>query len=196
MVSLSLTIFAPIFLALPVPFQVVTILIGGFFSFGMFNTDRMEVQQVQVQQMEAAAEIAPPGDGWVTKEIKPQNQLQKTQNRHNAKPATPAKRHEQIRQELQVSVPAGEVGGDAKLDKGEIVVNVRENGDIVIGKTVMDKAQLFEKLKRIATVHNNQAIRILGDGKVEYQKIVEVIDVCQKSGIPNISFATQEQRKK
>jgi biopolymer transport protein ExbD len=51
-------------------------------------------------------------------------------------------------------------------------------------------------LTRIAAVHKNQAIRIRGDGKVEYQKIVEVIDVCQKAGIPNISFATQVQRRR
>ena len=60
----------------------------------------------------------------------------------------------------------------------------------------MTQDQLHAKLLRIAAVHKNQAIRIRGDGKVEYQKIVQVIDVCQKAGIPNISFATQVQKKK
>ena len=98
--------------------------------------------------------------------------------------------------ELNVAVPIAEEGADARQTVGEIIVNVRENGEVVVDKSVMDKAQLFAKLKRISAVHKNQAIRIRGDGKVEYQKIVEVIDVCQKAGIPNISFATQVQRKK
>jgi len=34
-------------------------------------------------------------------------------------------------------------------------------------------------------------VRIRGDGAVAYQRIVEVIDTCQKAGIWNISFATQ-----
>ena len=102
----------------------------------------------------------------------------------------------QSERELNVAVPVAEEGADARQTVGEIIVNVRENGEVVVDKSVMDKAQLFEKLKRIAAVHKNQAIRIRGDGKVEYQKIVEVIDVCQKAGIPNISFATQVQRKK
>lgn len=102
----------------------------------------------------------------------------------------------QSERELNVSVPVAEEGADARQTVGEIIVNVRESGEVVVDKTVMDKTQLFEKLKRIAAVHKNQAIRIRGDGKVEYQKIVEVIDVCQKAGIPNISFATQVQRKK
>ncbi len=102
----------------------------------------------------------------------------------------------QSERELNVSVPVAEEGADARQTVGEIIVNVRESGEVVVDKSVMDKTQLFEKLKRIAAVHKNQAIRIRGDGKVEYQKIVEVIDVCQKAGIPNISFATQVQRKK
>lgn len=102
----------------------------------------------------------------------------------------------QSEKELDVVVPVAEEGADAKQTVGEIIVNVRENGEVVVDRTLMNQEQLFAKLSRIAAVHKNQAIRIRGDGKVEYQKIVEVIDVCQKAGIPNISFATQVQRKK
>ena len=102
----------------------------------------------------------------------------------------------QSERELNVSVPVAEEGADARQTVGEIIVNVKEDGEVVVDNAVMTQAQLFEKLKRIAAVHQNQAIRIRGDGQVEYQKIVEVIDVCQKAGIPNISFATQVQRKR
>jgi len=101
----------------------------------------------------------------------------------------------QSERELNVSVPVAEEGADAKQTVGEIIVNVREDGTVVVDQAEMTQAQLFAKLTRIAAVHKNQAIRIRGDAKVEYQKIVEVIDVCQKAGIPNISFATQVQRK-
>ncbi len=102
----------------------------------------------------------------------------------------------QSERELNVSVPVAEEGADARQTVGEIIVNVRETGEVVVDNSVMTQDQLFAKLTRIAAVHKNQAIRIRGDGKVEYQKIVEVIDVCQKAGIPNISFATQVQRKR
>ena len=102
----------------------------------------------------------------------------------------------QSERELNVSVPVAEEGADAHQTVGEIIVNVRESGEVVVDNAVMTQEQLFAKLTRIAAVHKNQAIRIRGDGKVEYQKIVEVIDVCQKAGIPNISFATQVQRKR
>ena len=102
----------------------------------------------------------------------------------------------QSERELEVSVPVAEEGPDARQTVGEIIVNVKEDGEVVVDNAVMTQAQLFEKLQRISAIHPNQAIRIRGDGQVEYQKIVEVIDVCQKAGIPNISFATQVQRKR
>lgn len=105
-------------------------------------------------------------------------------------------KYSQDERELDVSVPVAVEGADARQTAHELIVNVRENGEVVVDKSVMNKEQLFAKLQRIALVNGNQAIRIRGDGKVEYQKIVEVIDVCQKAGIPNISFATQVQRKK
>ena len=100
----------------------------------------------------------------------------------------------QSERELNVSVPVAEEGADARQTVGEIIINVRENGEVVVDSTVMSQEQLYAKLNRIAAVHDNQAIRIRGDAKVDYEKIVQVVDVCQKAGIPNISFATQVQR--
>lgn len=101
----------------------------------------------------------------------------------------------QKERELNVSVPVAQEGADARQTVGEIIVNVRDDGTVVVDSSDMTQDQLYDKLTRIAAVHKNQAIRIRGDGKVEYQKIVEVIDVCQKAGIPNISFATRVQKK-
>ena len=97
--------------------------------------------------------------------------------------------------ELNVSVPVAEEGADAQQTAGEIIVNVRVDGSVIVDKAEMTQEELYSKLMRISAVYENQAIRIRGDGKVEYQKIVEVIDVCQRAGIPNISFATQVQKK-
>ena len=57
--------------------------------------------------------------------------------------------------------------------------------------TTVDLDQLYEKLSSIAAQFENQPVRIRGDGGVVYQRLVEVIDTCQKAGIWNISFATQ-----
>lgn len=93
--------------------------------------------------------------------------------------------------ELNVSVPTAEEGSELNRPKGEIIINVLSDGIIRVEGNTVDLGQLREKLAAIARQFENQPVRIRGDGKVEYQRIVEVIDTCQKAGIWNISFATQ-----
>lgn len=93
--------------------------------------------------------------------------------------------------ELDVSVPTAQEGADPERQRGEIIINILGDGTIRIEGTTVDLPALLEKLSSIASQFENQPVRIRGDGTVEYQRIVEVIDTCQKAGIWNISFATQ-----
>jgi biopolymer transport protein ExbD len=97
--------------------------------------------------------------------------------------------------EMKISVPSSQEGADPKRVLGEIIVNVRASGEVVVEGQVMSQAQLKQKLSAIAKQHQNQPVRLRGDSKAEYQTIVEVIDTCQKAGIWNISFATQRQKE-
>jgi biopolymer transport protein ExbD len=93
--------------------------------------------------------------------------------------------------ELNVSVPTAQEGAEPERQRGEIIINVLKDGGIRVEGAQVDLAQLHEKLAAIARQFENQPVRIRGDGGVAYQRIVEVIDTCQKAGIWNISFATQ-----
>lgn len=94
--------------------------------------------------------------------------------------------------ELKVAVPTAQEGADpTDRQRGEIIINVLADGVIRVEGLAVDRPQLLEKLAEIAKQYKNQPVRIRGDGGVAYQRIVEVIDTCQKAGIWNISFATQ-----
>ena len=93
--------------------------------------------------------------------------------------------------ELNVSVPTAQEGAEPERQRGEIIINVLADGVIRVEGAQVDLTQLHEKLAAIARQFENQPVRIRGDGGVAYQRIVEVIDTCQKAGIWNISFATQ-----
>lgn len=93
--------------------------------------------------------------------------------------------------ELLVSVPTAQEGADPDRQRGEIIINILPDSTIRVEGITVDLEQLRGKLTAIAKQYENQPVRIRGDGDVPYQRIVEVIDTCQKSGIWNISFATQ-----
>lgn len=98
--------------------------------------------------------------------------------------------------ELSVKVPTAEEGVQKNRARGEIIINVLADGTIRIEGNSVNFTQLREKLTAISKQYKNQPVRIRGDGGVSYQRIVEVIDTCQKSGIWNISFATQRPEPK
>ena len=93
--------------------------------------------------------------------------------------------------ELNVSVPTAQEGAEPDRQRGEIIINVLPDGTLRVEGLTVDLPQLHSKLAAISKQFKNQPVRIRGDGAVAYQRIVEVIDTCQKAGIWNISFATQ-----
>lgn len=97
--------------------------------------------------------------------------------------------------ELNVSVPTAQEGAEPDQQRGEIIINVLPDGTVRVEGLTVDLIQLHSKLSAIAKQYKNQPVRIRGDGKVAYQRIVEIIDTCQKAGIWNISFATQRPTK-
>ena len=92
--------------------------------------------------------------------------------------------------ELDISVPAAEEGKEPKRSVGEIIVNVRKDGTIVLNANEIEEEELLGKLRRIAAVHKDQAVILRGDGETDYHHIIHVLDICQKAGIWNVAFAT------
>lgn len=93
---------------------------------------------------------------------------------------------------LDVKVPTAEEGAEPEeRQRGEIIINILADGGIRVEGLNVDLKQLEEKLSTISRQFKNQPVRLRGDASVAYQRMVEVIDTCQKAGIWNISFATQ-----
>ena len=76
----------------------------------------------------------------------------------------------------------------------ELNVNIRQGGELVINGETLTENQLLAKLRAIVDVHQNQPVRLRGDGDISYQTLMEVIDICQQAGIWNISFATRKPK--
>ena len=64
------------------------------------------------------------------------------------------------------------------------------------GPHVIDNlGKLAAELKeRSKTVENKENIKIQADGKLKWEEVIKVMDVCQQTGFKNISFVPPEQR--
>jgi biopolymer transport protein ExbD len=96
---------------------------------------------------------------------------------------------------MDVSVPAAETGQDRQQSNvGEIIVNVKQDGGIVVNGQDLSTEQLLAKLQNIASIYKDQAVILRGDIATPFEKVMKVMDTCQKAGIWNIAFATRDPK--
>ncbi len=92
--------------------------------------------------------------------------------------------------DMDVSVPAAENTDDTQKTIGEIILNVREDGTVVLNGSTVNSADLLIRLQKISDAYPDQAVILRGDSKANFQHIIKVLDTIKQSGIWNVAFAT------
>lgn len=96
-------------------------------------------------------------------------------------------------QVMDVSVPAAEEGKEKESrNVGEIIINIKKDGEILVNGQKLTVDELLVKLKNIVALYKDQAVILRGDEITNYQHVIRVLDTCQKAGIWNIAFATRK----
>lgn len=94
--------------------------------------------------------------------------------------------------ELDVKVPTAREGKETRRSVGEVILNVKRDGTIVLNRREMTPEALRGALARIASLYPDQAVVLRGDQEVDYRSIVDVLDICRSANIWNVAFATSK----
>ncbi|MGY8647041.1 MAG: ExbD/TolR family protein [Verrucomicrobiales bacterium] len=105
--------------------------------------------------------------------------------------------------EMQVAVPTSEEGANKARVANEIVINLTKGGVISVSGETYTKEELSTKLEKIVIAAetagqgsaDQQPVRIRCDATGTNQNLFEILDVIQKAGIWNISFASRDVPK-
>lgn len=92
--------------------------------------------------------------------------------------------------ELDVQMPSASEAKEHRSSVGEVIVNVKSDGTLVMNRRVMTPDDLLDALTRVAKLYPDQAVVLRGDQHVDYGHIVETLDLCRRANIWNIAFAT------
>ena len=96
-------------------------------------------------------------------------------------------------QVMDISVPAADEGKDKESrNVGEIIINIKTDGAIIVNGRQMSEDELLVSLKNIVTIYKDQAVILRGDEVADYKHVIRVLDTCQKAGIWNVAFATRK----
>jgi biopolymer transport protein ExbD len=96
-------------------------------------------------------------------------------------------------QVMDISVPAADEGKNKESrNVGEIIINIKTEGEIVVNGQELTEEELLSKLKNIVVIYKDQAVILRGDEVMDYKHVIRVLNTCQKAGIWNIAFATRK----
>jgi biopolymer transport protein ExbD len=94
-----------------------------------------------------------------------------------------------LENEIDIALPTAASAAESERAQGEIIVNIRADGAIVVNEREMDVQELEGVLRRVAEYFPGGAVILRADGALAYRRLVDVMDVCRKADIQNISFA-------
>ena len=102
--------------------------------------------------------------------------------------------HFNFESSLDISVPTAASGADISAPSQEIVINIQKEGLILVGQKQVTPEQLGSLLRRAAHLSPRQAVIVRADQKTYHEHVIQVLDICAKANIWNISFATAKER--
>jgi biopolymer transport protein ExbD len=92
--------------------------------------------------------------------------------------------------ELDVKVPKASAAKEKSAPIGDVVVNVKSDGNVVVNRRTLSGAELTELLKGLVQLNAEQAVVIRGDEAGAYKNIIGVLNICTQAGVTNVAFAT------
>jgi biopolymer transport protein ExbD len=92
--------------------------------------------------------------------------------------------------EIDVKVPKASAAKEKSAPVGDVVVNVKADGNVVVNRRTLTTAELTDLLKNLVQLNSEQAVIIRGDETGAYKNIIAVLNICTEAGITNVAFAT------
>src|SRR3954464_6742278 len=91
--------------------------------------------------------------------------------------------------ELDVKVPKATQAKEKSAPIGDVVVNVKTDGTVVVNRRTLTGSELTEMLRGLVQLDQNQAVVIRGDETGAYKNVVGVLNICSEAGVTNVAFA-------
>ncbi len=92
--------------------------------------------------------------------------------------------------ELDVRVPKASAAKEKSAPIGDVIVNVKADGNVVVNRRTLSGPDLTAMLKSLVQLNPEQAIVIRGDEAGAYRHIIGVLNICSEAGVTNVAFAT------
>ncbi len=94
--------------------------------------------------------------------------------------------------QIEINVPKSSQSMDPQRSPTAVVINVNTEGQFIVNGKAYDAAGLEELFRKLTLLTPNQAVIIRADEKTYHRFIIEALDICARTNVKDISFATSE----
>ena len=99
----------------------------------------------------------------------------------------------QLESEINITVPTAKKSQEISRSPGEIILNIRKDGSIIVNQRELSYPDLDRMLNRISELYKGQPVIIRADKNTYHKDVIRVLDICAGANIWNVSFATMKE---
>lgn len=94
-----------------------------------------------------------------------------------------------LESEIDITLPTASHAVPSDRTRGEIYINLRHDGTIVLNDREMTIPELQEVLNKVATYFPGGSIIVRGDREANLGTAIAILNCCKNADIQNVSFA-------
>ena len=100
-----------------------------------------------------------------------------------------------LESEVDITLPTADTAVIDDRAQGEIYINLRDDGRIILNRREVELDELQDILNRVATYFHGGAVIIRGDRDANLGMAIAILDSCRKADIQNVSFAALPEER-
>ena len=97
--------------------------------------------------------------------------------------------------EMDVTVPTAKSSAESRRTPGEIIINIKKDGQVVLHRREITIPELQTILMKVAKNFPDQPVILRADEDTPYKAVIAVLDACRQADVWNVSFATKSEEK-
>ncbi len=94
-----------------------------------------------------------------------------------------------LESEVDITLPTADTARQSERTQGEIFINLRDDGTIIVNERALTLEELQETLNRVAVYFPGGAVIIRGDREAQLGRAMAILDCCRKADIQQVAFA-------
>lgn len=98
-----------------------------------------------------------------------------------------------LESEVDITLPTANSAVQSERTQGEIFINLKADGTIVVNDRAMEFPELQDVLNRVAKYFPGSPVIVRGDREAMLGRAIQILDCCRKADIQNVAFAALQE---